>query len=123
MSTRAPTWWASLAVRTAALPLPAEHRYRYRQEFLAELHGMPPSAQLQHASGVLSHVVTLRLALTDPDQQLAKEAAMAKEKDWRCRLRLHHWRQVRTPAGGWYRECVRCGKEHYGSGSNLAMPS
>jgi len=32
-----PTWWASLAVRSASLPLPAEHRWRYRQEFLAEL--------------------------------------------------------------------------------------
>jgi hypothetical protein len=29
-----PTWWASLVVRSAALPLPAEHRWRYRQEFL-----------------------------------------------------------------------------------------
>jgi len=38
-----PTWWASLVVRTAALPLPAEHRWRYRQEFLAELYGMTPS--------------------------------------------------------------------------------
>jgi hypothetical protein len=27
-----PTWWASLVVRTAALPLPSEHRWRYRQE-------------------------------------------------------------------------------------------
>jgi hypothetical protein len=35
-----PTWWASLAVRSAALPLPLEHRWRYRQEFLAELYGM-----------------------------------------------------------------------------------
>jgi hypothetical protein len=23
-----PTWWASLVVRTAALPLPSEHRWR-----------------------------------------------------------------------------------------------
>ena len=35
-----PTWWASLVVRTAALPLPSEHRWRYRQEFLSELYGM-----------------------------------------------------------------------------------
>ena len=36
-----PTWWASFAVRSASLPLPSEHRWRYRQEFLAELYGMP----------------------------------------------------------------------------------
>jgi hypothetical protein len=41
-----PTWWASFAVRSASLPLPSEDRYRYRQEFLAELYGMtrPSSA-------------------------------------------------------------------------------
>ena len=51
-----PTWWASLAVRSASLPLPAEHRCRYRQEFLAELYGMTPAEQRHHASGVLSRV-------------------------------------------------------------------
>jgi hypothetical protein len=40
-----PTWWASWAVRSASLPLPSEHRYRYRQEFLAELSGMTPAEQ------------------------------------------------------------------------------
>jgi len=25
-----PTWWAGWAVRSASLPLPSEHRYRYR---------------------------------------------------------------------------------------------
>jgi hypothetical protein len=49
-----PTWWASWAVRSASLPLPSEHRWRYRQEFLAELYGMTPSEQLHHATGVLS---------------------------------------------------------------------
>jgi hypothetical protein len=43
-----PTWWASLAVRSAALPLPSEHRWRYRQEFLAELYGMTPTEQRHH---------------------------------------------------------------------------
>ena len=47
-----PTWWASLAVRSASLPLPSEHRYRYRQEFLAELYGMTPAEQLHHATGI-----------------------------------------------------------------------
>jgi len=58
-----PTWWASLMVRSAALPLPSEHRWGYRQEFLAELYGMTPSEQRQHARGVLSRMVALRVAL------------------------------------------------------------
>ena len=67
-----PTWWASLAVRSAALPLPSEHRWRYRQEFLAELYGMTPAEQRHHASGVLSRVWTLRVALTEPERLTAQ---------------------------------------------------
>ena len=48
-----PTWWASWAVRSAALPLPSEHRYRYRQEFLAELHGMTLRAAAPRHRGPL----------------------------------------------------------------------
>jgi hypothetical protein len=54
-----PTWWASWAVRSASLPLPSEHRYRYRQEFLAELYGMTPTEQRRHATGILSRAWTL----------------------------------------------------------------
>jgi hypothetical protein len=104
-----PTWWASLVVRTAALPLPSEHRWRYRQEFLAELYGMPPAEQRRHATGVLSRVWTLRAALTEPARVTSKEAAMAKP--WRCRLRLHRWQRLHNPQGGWYYECVKCGTQ------------
>jgi hypothetical protein len=104
-----PTWWASWAVRSASVPLPSEHRYRYRQEFLAELYGMTPSEQLHHATGVLSRVWTLRVALNDPARLMPKEAAMAKH--WRCRVRLHRWQRLRNPEGGWYRECRECGTQ------------
>jgi hypothetical protein len=70
-----PTWWASVVVRTATLPLPSEHRWRYRQEFLAELYGMTPAEQRHHAIGVLS------------------------------RIGRHRWQRLRNPEGGWYREC------------------
>jgi len=73
-----PTWWAAWAVRSASLPLPSEHRWRYRQEFLAELYGMTTSQQLHHATGVLSRVWTLRVALAEPARLMAKEDAMAK---------------------------------------------
>ena len=104
-----PTRWASLVVRTAALPLPSEHRWRYRQEFLSEMYGMTPAEQRHHATGILSRVVALRGALTEPEQLLAKEATMAKS--WRCRLRLHRWQRLRNPQGGWYRECRDCRKQ------------
>jgi hypothetical protein len=102
-----PTRWASLVVRTAALPLPAEHRWRYRQEFLAELYDMTPAEQRHHATGVLSRVVALRAALSEPDRLLAKEATMAKP--WRCRLHLHRWRIEKDYQGQRYRGCIRCG--------------
>jgi hypothetical protein len=109
-----PTWWASLAVRSAALPLPSEHRWRYRQEFLAELYGMTPAEQRHHASGVLSRVVALRVALGEPERLINMEATMATP--WRCRLRLHHWQRLRNPQGGWYRECTGCGRQRSGIG-------
>jgi hypothetical protein len=104
-----PTWWASWAVRSASVPLPSEHRYRYRQEFLAELYGMTPSEQLHHATGVLSRVWTLRVALNEPARLMPREAAMVKH--WRCRARIHRWQRLPNPEGGWYRECLECGKQ------------
>jgi hypothetical protein len=101
-----PIWWASWAVRSASLPLPSEFRYRYRQEFLAELYGMTPAEQLHHATGVLSRVWTLRVALNEPARLTAKETAMVKH--WRCRVRVHRWQRLRNPEGGWYRECLEC---------------
>jgi hypothetical protein len=114
-----PTWWASWAVRSASLPLPSEHRWRYRQEFLAELYGMTPSEQLHHATGVLSSVWTLRVALNEPARLTPKEAAMAKL--WRCRIRFHRWQRLRNPEGGWYRECRDCGEQKDASGSPPSM--
>ena len=72
-----PIWWARWAVRSASLPLPSEHRWRYRKEFLAELYGMTPSEQRHHAAGVLSRVWTLRVALSEPARFKPKEATMA----------------------------------------------
>jgi hypothetical protein len=109
-----PTWWASLVVRSAALPLPSEHRWRYRQEFLAELHGMTPAEQWHHASGVLSRVVALRVALSEPERLTHKEATMATP--FLCRIGRHRWQRLRNPEGGWYRECRGCGKQRHGIG-------
>ena len=109
-----PTWWASLVVQSASLPLPSEHRWRYRQEFLAELYGMTPTEQRHHASGVLSRIWTLRVALAAPQRLISKEVTMAKP--WRCRIGRHRWQRLRNPEGGWYRECRGCGKQRFGTG-------
>jgi hypothetical protein len=98
-----------LAVRSALLPVPSQHRWRYRQEFLAELHGMTPAERWRHAGGVLSRVWSLRLALTEPARRTSKEATMAKP--WRCRIGRHRWQHQHNPQGGWYYECVKCGTQ------------
>jgi hypothetical protein len=98
-----------VAVRSAARPLPAAHRGRYRQEFLAELYGMTPVEQLHHAAGVLARAWALRVALDQPARRMANEAATTRQ--WECRIGLHGWRRLRNPEGGWYRECLGCGKQ------------
>jgi hypothetical protein len=94
-----PIWWASWAVRSASLPLPSE--------------------QLHHATGVLSSVWILRVALNEPARLMPKEATVAKP--WRCRIRLHRWQRIRNPKGGRYRECRDCGKQQDSSGSPPSM--
>jgi hypothetical protein len=115
-----PTWWVSLVVRSAALPLPSEYRWRYRQEFLAELYGMTPAEQLHHATGVLSRVWTLRMALTEPARLKPEEATMTKP--FLCRIGRHRWQRLRNPEGGWYRECRGCGKQRVSTGGVQVPP-
>lgn len=101
-----------VAVRLAARAVPAGPlRDRYRQEFLAELYGMPRSRQVSHALGVLSRAWALRSALSE--QRSARELTMATpRRPILCRLHLHHtWRTRRTEDGGRYRQCAKCGKD------------
>jgi hypothetical protein len=108
-----PTWWASLAVRSAALPLPSEPRWRYRQEFLAELYGLTPAEQLHHASGVLSRVWALRIALAET-QRTTGGTTVNDGRPLRCRLNLlHTWRPFSIADGHRYISCARCGKDKY----------
>lgn len=30
---------------------------------------------------------------------------------WLCRLGLHRERRLRSPGGGWYARCMRCGRD------------
>jgi hypothetical protein len=55
-------------VRVAIRVVPVASRGRYRQEFLAELHGLTRTRQLRHAFGMLSRSWALRAALNTPSE-------------------------------------------------------
>jgi hypothetical protein len=99
----------TLLVLGSTLVLPAGHvRDRYRQELLAELHGVEPSHQFRHALGLACHALALRRALTGEGQQ---DSVVASEhKPLHCRLHLwHHHRKAMTEDGEVYMACVGCG--------------
>jgi hypothetical protein len=95
-----------LAVET----LPAEHRNRYENEFLAELSYIPAPEQRRYALRVLAGSWTLRNALHD--QPMPTEEVVIMGRPLRCRLRMHAWRvrhneEDATP----YEQCARCHAE------------
>src|SRR5262249_60200429 len=55
-------------VRAAIRVVPVASRGRYRQELLAELHGLGRARQLRHAVGGLSRSWALRAALNTPSE-------------------------------------------------------
>lgn len=107
---------ARAGVELAVRVLPElDDRLRYRAEFQAELHALPPLAQLRYAAGVLSQTFALRAALGSAPTR-AEEDAMTlttnRQFFWRCRvLRSHHWVTRSTEDGSRYEECSRCGCE------------
>jgi hypothetical protein len=117
MTTRPPLRVARAGVELAVRRLPElDHRLRYRDEFLAELHALPPLAQLRYVAGVLSQTFALRAALgsspTRAEEDAMRFTTTTRPFLWRCRiLRSHHWVTRRTEDGGRYDECSRCGCE------------
>ena len=101
---------ACLAAR--ALPRPSD-RARYRAEFLAELHALPPAGQLRYMAGVLSQTLALRTALGHAPTRVEEHAMtlpLTSVPSWRCRIfRLHRWVRRYTEDGGRYQACVLCG--------------
>ena len=119
---RAPLPVARAGIDLAVRALPElDDRLRYRAEFLAELHGLPPAGQLRFTTGVLSQTFALRAALGSSPSRVEEDAiTITKTRPfyWRCRvLRWHHWVLRSTEDGGRYRTCVRCGRDWYGSPS------
>jgi hypothetical protein len=124
---RAPVPGVRLALELAALwlPTPADRR-RYQAEFVAELYGLPPTAQLRHAIDVLSHAFALRAAL-GATSLLPEEAEMSSiGRRFCCHvLRRHDWQLHSTEDGGLYRSCSVCRRDHQGQleiPNNFRMP-
>lgn len=125
MTTHRPTWVAHQIVGVAVRTLPASQRERYRQEFNADLHFIPPADQLRYASVVLTRTWSLRAALTE--RTFATIGGITMNTNQRrplsCRLHLkHHWRRCFTEDGARYTACTNCGKVLSKSwfGTNLA---
>jgi hypothetical protein len=113
---RAPLRVARAGIELAVQRLPElDDRLRYRAEFIAELHSLPPSAQLRYTAGVLSQTFALRAAL-DATPNRAEEAAMtattaARVPFFRCRVfRWHRWVTRHTEDGERYPVCADCGR-------------
>ena len=115
---RAPVPMARLGVGFAARLLPSRpDRERYAAEFLAELHGLPPAAQLRHTAGVLSQALALRAALGSSPSPIEEKAVptIPLGRRLRCRLlRWHHWQSHSTEDGGRYKSCSVCHRDHPG---------
>ena len=106
---------ARAGVELAVRALPDWHdRLRYRAEFAAELHDLPPAAQLRYAVGVLSQTFALRAALGSARSRVEEDAMTITRTpfQWRCRiLRIHRWVVRSTEDGGRYLTCRRCGRD------------
>lgn len=108
-----PPWSARTALDLAIRTLPPEHRERYAREFYAELYGLSRREQTRMAFGMLLHIQHLVWALGDPSPDLDRR--VAKHKDWRCVLFIHH--DVRRhnheeALVRYYFECTRCRRIH-----------
>ena len=104
-------------LRAATLPLPrGVARDRYRQEFLAELWGLPSREQAREAVSLLVHSPALWSAVRGDSGSLLEDT-MTK-KPLLCRLGLNHrWEAAQTSDGQRFVRCRRCLKERDG-GSN-----
>jgi|tagenome__1003787_1003787.scaffolds.fasta_scaffold20961411_3 hypothetical protein len=104
----------ALAVRT--LPRRAD-RQRFSAEYMAELYGQPPGAQIRQVTGFLSQAFALRAALGAAPSPLEGSAmpTTSVPHRFRCRvLRHHHYRVYSTGDGNRYRACAFCGHESPG---------
>jgi hypothetical protein len=92
---RAAGFWPRHTVQAATRVLPGSTRDRYRQEFLAELHGLGRTRQLRHAIDVLSRSWALRAAISAPPEATTAEMDIVYPR----LRRLKRYSLVRTADG------------------------
>ena len=91
--------------------LPSIHQLRYEGEFIAELYGMAPAAQLRHGTQILARAWVLRSALNSAPATIGEDAVSnVPTVPLTCRLNLRHkWRMVSTDDGSnHYWACAIC---------------
>jgi hypothetical protein len=114
---RPPALGARSGIAVAVRALPSADRERYYCEFVAELYGLPASAQFRHIAGVLSQTFALRAALGGshhPSEEIAMQCTTAGQR-FRCHyVHWHHWKTFHTPDGERFVACAVCNKDHGG---------
>jgi len=108
-----PKFIPSLLVALASRVLPGgSRRNRYRQEFRAELYGMPARRQTAHALRILASSWSLRRATAHPARERTSMLTMIRSKPLLCLLNIkHYWMPQYTDEGNRYERCAACGKD------------
>ncbi|WP_143447607.1 hypothetical protein [Kineosporia sp. R_H_3] len=105
---------ARWAVRVAVQVLPAGAvRDRYRDEFVAELYGMPLRRRLRHLAGVAAAMPTLGAVVRKAGRESAEQLDRRPRRRLRCATNVRHrWGTFSTEDGSRFRACVLCGKDY-----------
>jgi hypothetical protein len=108
-----PAFLPALLVALACRVLPGgSSRSRYRQEFKAELYGMPIGRQTIHALQIVASSRSLRSAIASPHGKGRTMLTIVRSKPLLCLLNVrHHWHMESTPDGDRYQRCTKCGKD------------
>ncbi len=108
-----PAFPATLLVALACRILPGGScRSRYRQEFKAELYGMPLGRQATHAFEIVASSWSLRSAIASPQGKGRTMLTIVRSKPLLCLLNVrHHWQLQSTEDGGRFQVCIKCGKD------------
>lgn len=119
---RTPTPLAAALIAASVLPLPAQCRDRWRDEYRAELVDLPRSHQIIQAASALAGSFSLRSAVMATG---SKNDALAI-KPWSCRLRHHRYYTVNQDNEEnrkyQHRECIHCGKIKEGDAADFPRP-
>lgn len=105
---RTPTPLAAALIGLSVLPLPAESRDRWSDEYRAEIVGLHRTRQVAAAASALAGSLALRAALKTESENPTVAIKVS------CRIGFHHYQVVNQDdpenRGYQYRECISCGK-------------